>query len=113
MVSALGRESYPSIVACELVGCRGTSLTTNRPMSIGIAVPRARTSKKPEASPGNSVCASSENQKAESPKPDKTRPVVVARALDGKLFAVVFIAALSPALPPNPVIKLHATSNVR
>lgn len=33
--------------------------------------------------------------------------------LDEKLFAVAFIAALSPALPPEPVMKLHPTSNAK
>jgi hypothetical protein len=33
--------------------------------------------------------------------------------LDEKLFAVEFIAAASPALPPDPVMKLHTTSNTK
>ena len=64
--------------ALDLVG-RGTGLTMNRPISIGVAVPMARVSSKADVFPGKSVCASREKKKAESPKPDMTRPVVVAR----------------------------------
>lgn len=48
-------------------------------MSIGAAVPIVRISRKEDVSPGDNVCTNRENIKADSPKPDMTRPVVVAR----------------------------------
>lgn len=72
MVADLSREF-------GLVGVRGTGLTMSKPTSIGAAVPMARINRKVDVSPGENVCASRENKNAESPKPDRTRPVVVAR----------------------------------
>lgn len=49
------------------------------PISIGVAVPMARVSRRADTSPGKMVFESREKKKAESPKPDITRAVVVAR----------------------------------
>jgi hypothetical protein len=50
-------------------------LTKTRPTSIGKDVPSARRRRKAEVSPGNTVCATVENTKADRPKPDMTIPV--------------------------------------
>lgn len=53
--------------------------TKKKPSIMGSDVPTARTSRNSDVFPGNMTCAMVENRKAESPKPDMTSPVVVAR----------------------------------
>lgn len=48
----------------------------------GSEVPIARISKNEEVSPGKTTCAMVENKKADSPNPEITNPVVVARYRD-------------------------------
>ena len=57
----------------------GTTWTKTSPISIGIAVPTASTSRNPEVFPGKRVCARVEKKKADKPYPDATVLVVVAR----------------------------------
>ena len=45
-------------------------------MIIGMDVPRAKTRKKDDVSPGKNRCAMLEKKKADRPKPEMTRPVV-------------------------------------
>jgi hypothetical protein len=97
-----------------------------KPTIIGIDVPRARSRRKEDVSPGKKTCVTVEKKKADRPKPDMTSPVVEARytrrkneykghsgilvpltALSGKLFAVELTAPVSPPLPPAPVKKLQ------
>jgi hypothetical protein len=53
--------------------------TKKNPKTIGIAVPRQRTSRKSDVLPGKRMCEMDEKKNAESPKPDMTRPTVMAR----------------------------------
>lgn len=89
----------------------------------GKEVPSDRKRRKEEVFPGNNHCARVEKIKADRPNPASTNPTVVARCStpgisrvyygymslrtirSGKLLAVEFVAAISPASPPTPVIK--------
>ena len=53
--------------------------TRKKPGMKGREVPMARISRNDEVSPGKTACAIVENRKADSPNPDITNPVVVAR----------------------------------
>ena len=57
----------------------GTGRTKKTPTSIGRDVPSERRRRKEEVSPGKTVCAIVENRNADSPNPDSTSAVVVAR----------------------------------
>lgn len=54
-------------------------LTRKNPTIMGIEVPRESKSNNEAESPGKKTCATVENKKADSPKPEMTIPVVVAR----------------------------------
>lgn len=85
----------------------------NNATSMGIEVARERRSRRADVSPGNKMCAIVEKKNAERPKPDRTRPVVVARADSGKLLAVVLTAATTPACAPKPVKRLHTINRTK
>lgn len=53
----------------------GIGRMKNHPKIMGSEVPIAKTRRKSEVFPGKTECAIVENKKAESPKPDNTRPV--------------------------------------
>jgi len=53
----------------------GIGRINSHPKIIGIEVPIAKTRRKSEVFPGKIVCATVENKKADSPKPDNTNPV--------------------------------------
>lgn len=57
---------------------RGIGCTINSASSTGIEVVRAKRSNKADGSPGKKARAIVEKNKAESPKPETTSPVVVA-----------------------------------
>ena len=58
---------------------RGIGRTKKKPMTMGIDVPIARTSRNSDVSPGNMTCAIVENRNADRPNPEMTRPTTVAR----------------------------------
>jgi hypothetical protein len=95
----------------ELDGGKGIGRTRKNPNIIGSAVPSERMSKKWDASPGKNIREIVEKRKAERPKPERTRPTVVARALSGNDLAVALIALDTPALPPVPDKNPHITSS--
>jgi len=51
------------------------------PRSMGVAVPRASTRSKAEVSAGKAILEIVAKKKADKPKPDMTRPVVVPRCI--------------------------------
>ena len=114
-------SSSPSSFSCG----KGIGRTKKKPMIIGADVPRARSRRKEDVSPGKK-CETVEKKNADRPKPDMTSPVVEARCtrskvdakfiqalkvlltvLSGKVFAVELTALVIPALPPPPVKKLQ------
>lgn len=80
------------------------------PTTSGRAVPRDKTNRKEDVSPGKAKWAIEENRNADNPKPDKTIPVVEARSLSGKDFAVEFTAPDNAEFPPAPVMKPNSAS---
>ena len=63
----------------------------NQPSTIGVAVPSARVSKKPEVFPGKIVCATVENTKADNPNPETTIPVTVVLYTQETVSTVEFV----------------------
>lgn len=55
----------------------GQGRIKNQPSAMGVGVPSARVSKKPEVFPGKNVRAIVEKRKADSPNPEMTIPVIV------------------------------------
>lgn len=65
--------SDTSVSACR------TTRTVNKPRTSGREVPKERSNRKLDVSPGKRACAMEEKKNADRPKPAATRLVVVAR----------------------------------
>ena len=88
---------------------RGIGRTKKKPIIIGSEVPKDKSKRNSDVSPGYAMCAMVENKNADKPKPERTRPVVDALIWSGNVFAVAFTALVKPPFPPAPVRNEHAT----
>jgi hypothetical protein len=68
------------------------------PIMTGSEVPSERKKRRDEVFPGKSQCASAEKKNADRPKPERTKPTVVARWIIQGRYDIISIDPISDLL---------------